>query len=473
MIWDYGVLALYEFTGLFRIWFIFLALIIFLTVGYLMSRDFFWRYVSNRVTVELVGITLEVHGVDTLYSGWHRWVATWYPYLYWNALALLPAILLSAESRAQLTMLGVKRDYMPPNRRYLAALRSRIDTYIQSWQDSLLSLRALSWNPSSSGQGLGQMLSACQPMWSRIWAGLARDLYLWRDHHLVDCPSQRAIGETLFSSLLIAEEQMILCDYHRWITHGTLPPIQNELDSQIRWLLQQIGDSFGEMALEHYVAIRSLEPIASDDRSNGFTEDVLLTLSTLAKLLTNLQAVGPQSINYRWYQAISWQHVVWHMQKLIMVSHVQEAIQIYFEAEAIIGQGLSRSNEQGVGISAIAGKAKPREFSSQIADFFLEDVPRADPIWAVSMAMPSQDRWRSVLLAEAWRNQTGSLGSLFTSGNLDDDSTKQKRSLDLGTRVRKVRNGYTRYSRDESRGAAIACGHMEFEHSCATIGADE
>jgi hypothetical protein len=417
LIWDRLVLRVYETLRLFRVWVLFFALTVFVLAVYFFSRDAFWRYVFNRITIEMVAISLKIPGWSMVYAHSHRFTAQWYPIIYWNILNTLPRAFVSQDAQVRLNTLCNARNYMPPNHRFLAALRAQMDVDLRTWERELLTVRA---NARLNVLTMRRLISALEQ---------------WQEHFLVDQPSQRLIPETVYSGLIIAVEWMAVCVFHLWITRQDAQPLRDYLDQQIRKLSLWLPVSIGGASREHYAAVAQLA-------SNHTVRCVLDSVTTYQNLLACFQSAAPdQSRQARmWTRVLLWQQMVLHAQTLVTLGYFQEALQIYFEADSRIGQFV------------------PQPPIDETSGLLLRDVAVADPFWMVTLTLSSQEGWLNVVLSEAWRGLGASLHTLFPVSGTEVSAAQ--REANLPTRVRAVRQGYSDYADSETQSAVAAAQHL-------------
>jgi hypothetical protein len=392
IIWDHWILSLYETTGIFHFWYLFFFATVFIFATYVFSRDILWRYVFNRIVIEIISWFLNYSRIIKFYHMMRKWVSSWYPFLYWGILQRFEP----QEAKNHLEKLGESYNYMPPNRRFLAALRARMDIELLMWQNQLIS-------PYRSSARIEPTTMRC----------LIDMIDLWQDHFLIDKPSQCQVPEPVFSTLVIALEWMSVCQFSSWVTGRDAQPFRDDLDRRICKLLSMLPEEIRNQARVHYFIVQS------NRADNLHLVESLAAYKELLDFLIKIES-GPSSPVYPWLSALIWQQMVLHAQWLTMHGYSQEAIQIYFEAKTYIEP------------------VKPSEVS-------------LDPFWHIVMAQSSQEGWGSVVLSEAWEALASSSSTLFQKSF--EEHSLVIPNAKLPPHVENVRRAYEKYTNNQFHSA--------------------
>jgi len=434
-VWDSFLLGRYESWHLYQVRPILIAGGVFVATAYLISRSRLWRYALNRAALERAERIFHWRGIEDTYASIHRWLATWYPRICWLLISSLPRELQTVEYRLSVSRPG----YMPPNRRYLALVRARMDVASRKWQSGILARR---WDKIQSSD----------TQWGQIVGILHIQRARWCEHQLIDRLDHTIALEPVVSAAMISVEHWILACSHRRIFAKPVPgedDIRAEVERRLKALqaLDLYQSRFWKAAWACFTSC--LVP-------DGESSSMLTVLSTCQELLDATRGLGATGEGY-WATGLSQQLVTLIIEWLVAHSYFQEAIQVNYHAEAELEKPFRSALSTN-------GKNDPVSGSENVwIDRLFYEVFPPLATWAVSLASPAENHWRQALLVEAWQSIYRSLRVIYRGSvqNHDPTNANQMKKIDRAecARLWVIRDGYVGYARDETRSVAVTSKH--------------
>jgi hypothetical protein len=383
-VWDTALLPAYEGLRLYTVWPLWVAAGIALAVWYVVSRQFWWRYALNRLALAIADQMMGWDWAERAYVWWRRWMSGWYPALLARGLGWLPAALRSsAFAAAQPDLLN---GYLPPNRRYLVLVRSRIDIALHRWRYSLLSRR---WDG---------VASPGREWYAQVFAALRTQRRRWNDHQQLNLADKIIQPEPAASAAILALEQLGVATSHRRLTDDSMEAalvaaLEDELRSEVHCAFDILGKTMPQVAVLQTAVAAIYQFDGSYER-----------LVALLELCSETVVAGGANV---WTLALAEQIVTCAIERLVAYRYVQEAIEISYAADT--GPTLAQAERRAMkDLDSVGGPEKVGLFGR-----LLRDVSVEEPIWSVTLARPAADTWRAALLAEAWHALSASLAELF------------------------------------------------------------
>lgn len=431
-LWDQGILGAYEKTGLYRVRFLLTGALVGLIAGYLFSRTEFLKFGMNAAIQEWMAFLFRFKSIESLYFEARKFTVRWLSKARWTILWRLPAWLQSTEFRTA----PFGPNYLPPNRRYLAFLRSRLDEMMK--EAHLCLMREAYLHDSHP-----------QTFWQLLTDEMLEVRFAWEKHQLADLSAHAKEHEPQCSALLLAFEQLTLARCAERLGLPALPcgkesapmtfEVRVEQDIAFRMgkviTLPGFEKGFGSALSTAYTFCRSIK---DPSVAPGQTAVVIQLVGACQVMLLNVhQCPEPAAL---WAKALAHAMILLALNTMTLASAWQEIIQLAYQEDALLNlrhfdspQNLSRGG-------------------SPILNLFLRDIPPYPTSWAVQLSCPLDNLFRQSVLADAWFAQMQELMEMFP--NTNQDAFSPAVSKDDFVRLWSVRRGYISFLNNEASTAA-------------------
>ncbi len=438
-LWDDWVVSIYGWLQLYYVWPLFIAFAGYLVFVYIMSREGWWRYGLNYWSIEVLDYLVSLPGVEDYYQSFHGWVSLWRPQVYKSVGVFLQGSGLITteylERKKNNTLLT-----MPPNRRYLVAVRSRLDRKIHNLY------HAAEIEPANL-------------------ESIARDRCCWQNHLLI--VEGKAAPESIVSTLLLITEQFSVAYF-----------LKRRFKSRNKSLVAFIDNTFLDELIKYArfliasleeTSLESIFPLQLTITTNGtdqnipafkqFVKNFLLWsvgdsrkgFESLINLCKDLIMLGRSAKGNLPLTVFCDQFATLAIEYLFNANCFNEAIQLHNESRSWIAASIRALQEEESTESGVGGREESEQVSSAralqeeestslFAQFFANwffDVLLESSDWQFRLAASSGYEGRMLILQEAWKEIDKSLPKVSV------DRSNQKNLIDFAANESARRNRHS------------------------------